>query len=88
MPKLKNVTAAEVETLCHDAESVGSLAAHLHQRLTQGYSDTLELPLNAASSLLGASRTLADVAHVLLWKAATQEQAAELEKRLRRETRT
>lgn len=83
MPKLKNVTLAELEAAAEAALDAGQEAAAVLRPLEQGYHDDIPTPLRLASSFLAASATLAEVARQLLVKAALAEQKAELEKRLR-----
>lgn len=86
MPKLKNVGADELAKLLEAASDIGQEAAYCHRRIEQGYVDKIPEPLHKATILLGASRSLADMAHAILLKGQMEEQRRELESDLRKRT--
>lgn len=83
MPRLKNVTNADLAKLADAAFDVSQDAADYTQRLGQGYGDTLEGPLQRASGFLSVSRAFADLAHIILTKAQLEEQVRQTEKMVR-----
>jgi len=83
MPKLKNVTAEELQTACDAAQDIGQQAAFLIGRAATGYIDEIATPIQLATAFMGASAALADLARLMLMKATLQEQKAELERTLR-----
>jgi len=83
MPKLRNVTAHEIAEAVNAAEDVSAICTGIVGRVQQGYCDEVDEPVTVASSLLSASRSLADLAHAMLIKGRLQEQKATLERTLR-----
>ena len=83
MPRLKNVTNADLAKLADAAFDVSQDAADYAQRLGQGYGDTFEEPLAQASGFLSVSRRLADLAYIILTKAQLEEQMRQTEKMVR-----
>ena len=83
MPKLKNVTADELNACINTAQDAGQFAGAIVSRIEQGYCDEIPEPIQAAAAFMGASAILAEVARHLLMKAALQEQRAMLEAKLR-----
>lgn len=79
MARLKNVTEAELKEAEDKMFEASQLVADLHRRASQGYAEKFAEPISLASSFLSASRTLADMAHYLLLKAALQEQERSIE---------
>lgn len=88
MPKLKNITEAELEALACGASSDTQCAYDYLRRMEQGYCDKLETPIQLATNFLQASQSLAALASIILTKAQLQEQRAELEKTLRRRSQS
>lgn len=83
MPKLKNVTVAELSEAANQAMEAGQQAAYIAQRAEQGYLDEVESPIQTATTFLSASAALADLGRALILKASLQEQKRELEEKLR-----
>lgn len=83
MPKLKNVTADELEQAGNIAIEASQTASYLCSRIEQGYCDEIVSPVQQASAFLAASRALADLAANVLLKASMQEQKREIEAQLR-----
>jgi hypothetical protein len=83
MPKLQNVTNANLKALLDTAGDCQMDANDIADRIEKGYCDNVPNPAELARGFLAISRAFADVAHKLLVKAALQEQKAELETMLR-----
>jgi hemerythrin-like domain-containing protein len=80
--KLPNVTMAELKAADEIGNDLHATIADLLNRLEKGYSDPIESPVALARSFLALSRTTADLSSQLLFRAALQEDKAELEKLL------
>lgn len=73
MPKLRPVDDAELKDVIDKAQDASAHAHEIERRLNSAGSLQLTEPLNAASAVLSASRTLADLAHKLMVSAAMSE---------------
>jgi hypothetical protein len=65
MAKHKPVTESELSALCESAREVSQNAAYMDKRVSASDNE-IDDPLAAASALLAASRTLADLAASML----------------------
>lgn len=85
MPKLKAVTPDEIAAVINAAEIVSGDAHDLVRRLNSqtDLGENAE-PISAASSVLASSRTLAELAGMLLLQAKLQEQKRTLEDTMRK----
>ncbi len=84
MPKLKNVTAEELDALSVGADSDTQVAYDYLNRMEQGYCEKIGSPIALATAFLRASQAMASLAAMILTKAQLQEQRAELEAELRK----
>ena len=83
MGKLPNVTAEELKGLDERGSDLCQELWGVHNRLEKGYADELVSPLALARSFLSLSRSAADVAALILGRAALQEMQRETEALLR-----
>lgn len=82
MPKLKNVTAAEIDDLVLQCHDILQDASDFDSRGRQGYCEAIAEPVATASAFLSASRALAELAAFVLIKVQLEEQSRELERKL------
>jgi len=83
MPKLKNVTMAELSEAANQPMEAGQVASYIAQRAEQGYLDEVASPIQTAITFLSAASALSEVGRALILKASLQEQKRELEAKLR-----
>ncbi len=82
MGKLPNVTVEELRAVDSTGSDLLYDVVDLNNRIEKGYVDDVEKPIELVRSLLATSRGLAELAAKLLFKAAMQEDKAELTKLL------
>lgn len=78
MPKLKNLSAPEVEAIVTAAMDVLQDIHHLADMLEKGYCDPIPRPMGKALSLSALARGAADACNKMLVAASLAEQKAEL----------
>jgi hypothetical protein len=83
MPKLKNVTAAELEAALMQTDDLLMILHDMHGRMEGGYVDKIENPVSHARTFAALARASASMVQALLARSAMQEQKAELEAVLR-----
>lgn len=85
MPKLKNVTRAEIDALVNASEDPLMTMHDISDRIEKGYCDDIDNPAQLARHFTAIARAASDLSLGLLAKAALQEMKAETELLIRRE---
>lgn len=78
MAKLRPGTNDEINALVEQGFDASQLASDYEKRISRGYCEEISEPLRKAIGLLSASRALADLAAVILFKASLKEQKNEI----------
>ena len=82
MPKLQNVTNAEITAAVERVYDLHQELLDLANRVGQGYCDPIEKPIEAARALNSVIRSAADLQIALMTKAALDEQRRDVERLL------
>lgn len=83
MPKLKNITNAELTEAIDGADELLGQLLHYGDRVRQGYADPMESIVSKVSSLLALSSAASGLAQALLQQMRLNELKAETEALLR-----
>ena len=83
MPKLQNVTEAEIEAVRHSFDDPIFVMYDLTMRIEKGYCDDLKSAVTHARDFAVLARAANNLAVHLLVRVASQEQKAELDTLLR-----
>ena len=83
MPKMKNVTRAEIDALVNASEDPLMAMHDIGDRIEKGYCDDIENPAQLARHFAAIARAASGLAIGLLSKAALQELEAETERLIR-----
>ena len=83
MPKLRNVTAAEIADIVGRAEDMLQEMADFSHRISQGYKDPLQEPAQTARTFSILARNASDMAIQVLASAAMEETKRATERLLR-----
>lgn len=80
MPKLKNVTAAEIKALQDQTDGILGDIQDIADRIEKGYCDEIAEPAATARHFNAVARAAQNMVMMMLIKLAMQEQKAEIEK--------
>jgi hypothetical protein len=83
MPKLKNVTDAELTAALDSLDEPLQVMHDLSDRIEKGYCDEIAEPVRMVRTLLAANRATANLAAMVLFKLSLQEQRRETERLIR-----
>lgn len=79
MPKLPNVTNANIATAIEHVYDLTEEMNDLAERIEKGYSDSIDNPSSAVRALTGVIRNAAALQSALMLRAAMDEQRREVE---------
>lgn len=82
MPKMQNVTEAEIEAVIRAMDDSLQDMHDISNRLEKGYCDDLTKPVEHAKNFALIARAASDLVVRIIGKRAMQEQSAELERTL------
>lgn len=80
MPKLKNVTAEELDGALSASEDLMATLHNISDRIEKSYCDDIANPIEIARTLNALTRASASLVTNVLFKSSLQEQRQELER--------